>query len=485
MSRRDLHSDENFWPCVSDMFLALFVIALVLYSTMSVEKGRGDKYVSDLAAQEACSLFETLQREYPDSETIKGINVEEIRNEEHGARPKLAEALYGLLSCEETARYFYVTDDTLTKIPDASEMYRYNDAIALLYETRTECGAPPDENDPCYHEHMRKVREHVESEIYKSKSDSTYADASYEELVEEAERLDAQIRSMKTKDEYDALASKKQELFDKSEEVKQLQAQKEELEQQIAQFDEKLTHANTEGQKLNVQIAKLDEDINNIKKEDPRKDVMEEVQNKLNEDKYSALKGNGAVKVDVEKGIVIISSEVFAFDQATGDYYRQGRGVRPDDVEHRLEKPIDKYGDKLKLLAKFLIEIAQMVENGDLPVDSISIECHTDDDVGKVTDKVYFNDGLSLQRAFDVWLLLDKYAERALSKCKNLQGQRLFTMTGFGRRVLLTEIDGEDTEDYQKRCRRMQLRFNCIPPMSSSAPLPQKTPKRIRLYENK
>ena len=141
MSRRDLHNDENFWPCVSDMFLALFVIALVLYSTMSADKAKGDEYISDLAAQEACELFVKLQEKYPDSEPLKSINVDEIKDEEHGARPKLAKALYSLLSCKESAPFFHET----AKIPDDTAMYRYSDAIALLYEARKPGGGfPPD-----------------------------------------------------------------------------------------------------------------------------------------------------------------------------------------------------------------------------------------------------------------------------------------------------------------------------------------------------
>ena len=160
----------------------------------------------------------------------------------------------------------------------------------------------------------------------------------------------------------------------------------------------------------------------------------------------------------------------------------QGKGVRADNLTGRLEDRLnDEQKKALELLALFLDEIAGMVANGKLAVDNISIECHTDDDVGTVDDKRYFNDGLSLQRAFDVWRLLDKYVKGNLSKCVKEDGQRLFSMTGFGMRVLPEEKLNEEKSAYDKRCRRMQLRFNCKPKKkSASLSSPQKKQRRIR-----
>ncbi|MBE6418703.1 MAG: hypothetical protein E7031_01075 [Akkermansiaceae bacterium] len=442
MSRRNLHNDENFWPCVSDMFLALFVIALVLYSTMSAEKGKGDEYVSDLAAQEACSLFETLQREYPDSETIKGINVEEIRNEEHGARPKLAEALYGLLSCEETARYFYVTDDTLTKIPDSTEMYQYSDAIALLYESRWMGGSPPDKTDPCYHEHMRKVREHVEFEIYKSKSNSSFTTLSEEELLAKIKELKERINGMKTQEDYDKLNREYQELLKVGTNLDEWRTRVAALAAKKAQLERDLKNVNNANDKKKSEKGEKEEILQNLKLADTRKFVMKEVQ-KLLDGKYSALKDAG-VEVDEEKGIVIIPSFVFSYPSVVITDYKKGKATITGELDKKLIGNLTSNQEKYLLqLAMFLAEIGQMVKNEklQLPVDNIAIECYM---------KGEGNEGLILQCSFDVWRMLDKFSKQRLGEFKNADSQGLFSMTGF-----ISE-DGKVTP-------QLQLRFNCSP----------------------
>ena len=471
MSRRDLHNDENFWPCVSDMFLALFVIALVLYSTMSADKGRGDKYVSALAAQEACELFVKLQEKYPDSEPIKSINVDEILDEDPGARPKLAEALYSLLSCKETAQFFHVTDETLAKIPDDAAMYRYSDAIALLYEARTAGGAPPDENDPCYHVHMRKVREYVELEIYKSESGSKYSDLSREELLAIIKEREQQISEMVSKEIYAALEKQYQDLLDNAQEAKDLIDDVNDLEYEIQLLTSELEALKENiGEQKGV-IAGQNKKIAEL--QDTRVHVMAQVQNVLDKDTYKPLRDAG-VEVKAEHGIVIIPSSVFSFPTATSDYYSIKSVIKTGNVEDRLQLS-DKDKNNLALLAQFLDEIAEMVVEGKLAVDSISIECHTDTDLGNITtERTYYNDGLSLQRAFDVWRLLNKYVDRVKKKgSPNLServkdGQRIFTMSGFGMRVSPERKLHEEKPAYDKRCRRMQLRFNCNPKKSGN-----------------
>ena len=441
MSRRNLHNDENFWPCVSDMFLALFVIALVLYSTMSADKGRGDEYISDLAAQEACSLFETLKREYPGSETLQSIDVDEILEEEHGTRPKLAEALYSLLSCAETTQYFHVTDETLTKVPDDAAMYRYSDAIALLYEARTEGGFPPDESDPCYHEHMRMVREHVEREINKSKSGAAYSEYSHEDLVDKIRDLERQILNLIPKAQYDALNEKYQKLSKEGSDPEKWRNKV------VVKLAEQVWI------KIRINVAKIILGTNDavIKGndgkiaalEDPRKGVMESVQVVLEQKKFKPLLTAG-VKVDVDKGIIIIPSAVFAYP--FGD-----KAIPSADLSSRFEAELGKNSKEIanmKLLAKFLDEIGQKVHEGGLAIDNIAIECY------KVDTPSDENEGKILQCSFDAWRLLDMYVGGRLSGYKNADGQGLFSMTGFIR----------EKKNYEKPSGpHMQIRFNCSP----------------------
>ena len=441
MSRRNLHNDENFWPCVSDMFLALFVIALVLYSTMSADKGRGDEYISDLAAQEACSLFETLKREYPGSETLQSIDVDEILEEEHGTRPKLAEALYSLLSCAETTQYFHVTDETLTKVPDDAAMYRYSDAIALLYEARTEGGFPPDESDPCYHEHMRMVREHVEREINKSKSGAVYSEYSHEDLVDKIRDLERQILYLIPKAQYDALNEKYQKLSKEG-------ADPEKWRNKVV-----VKLAEQVWIKIRINVAKIILSTNDavIKGndgkiaalEDPRKGVMESVQVVLEQKKFEPLLTAG-VKVDVDKGIIIIPSVVFAYPFGN-------EAIMSEKLRDRFEAALGENSKEIanmKLLAEFLDEIGKEVNKGGLAIDNIAIECY------KVDTPSDANEGKILQCSFDAWRLLDMYVGGRLSGYKNADGQGLFSMTGFIR----------EKKNYEKPSGpHMQIRFNCSP----------------------
>ena len=446
MSRRNLHNDENFWPCVSDMFLALFVIALVLYSSMSADKGRGDEYISDLAAQEACSLFETLKREHPDLAPLKSINVDEILDEEHGARPKLAEALYSLLRCEETAQYFHVTDETLTKIPDDVAMYRYSDAVALLYKARLKDGKEPDKLDPAHHEHMRKVREHVEFEINKTK---LVIDLSHKELADEIRNLERQISNMVEKSIYDDLRKQYKEPLDMG-----LDPQK--WLKVLAKIAEKVRIRN---QILAAKIKQasnqtvIDGNGDKINKlEDPRREVMESVKNDvLNKRDYADLRSAG-VEVKVDEGIIYIPSTVFMYPEAfIKDYNRENnreKGVVSSELRGRFEDELHKKTKviaNMKLLAKFLSEIGQKVDARELAIDNIAIECYM------VDTPSASNEGMILQCSFDAWRMLDMYAGGRLSGYKNEDGQGLFSMSGFIREKKYAKQSGP----------HMQIRFNC------------------------
>lgn len=458
MSMRDLHSEENFWPCVSDMFLALFVIALVLYSTMSAEKGRGDEYISELAEQEACALFALLKNEHPDVQSLKNIDVEGIRNEGPGARPKLAASLYQLLLCRETAQYFRITEDAKKQIPASPADYSYHEAIALLYMLRSENGKRPDPVDPCYHNHMREVREHVMYEIFRKKSAfSEFSDLSKEELAAEIRKLEERLSQSVAKKDYDALNERYQRLLDAHAEA----GKAEELRMQLEKLEKELQAARRNIAAADIELESWKEKAKSIA--DTRINVMEKVESLLKSPAYSSLRDSG-VEIRKKEGIVIIPSAVFSFPKATTHYYQQGRGVITEELERRLENELRReHKENLKLLALFLDEIGRAVEAGDLPVDNIAIECHTDNDVSKIRDKKFYNDGLSLQRSFDAWRLLDKYADSRLSKYRNTGGQGLFSMTGFGMRVLPPRKLGESNADYEERCRRMQLRFNCMP----------------------
>lgn len=469
MNRSNFHNEENFWPCVSDMFLALFVIALVLYSTMSTDKGKGDEYISEQAEKEACSLLETLKKTHPEAEAVQHINLDPIRRESDNARPELTNALYALLDCEQLDGYF--VEDYLPERKPADKR-RYTDAIVALYMATSEDGkSRPAENDPSYHNHMREVRERIERRIM-LESGPPPEEVTLAELQAEVEKLREMLKNSVTKSSYaylkssyDYLKSQYDDLLKRSPDVAKMQQEIERLRKDLQAARAELARVNknyayTVAAK-DAQIAERDAVIQSMI--DLRVNVMDQIEKLLNSHPFNKLLHAG-VEVHKREGLIIIPSSVFAFPKATADYYRQGKGIRTSELETRLENILKaEHRENMRLLAQFLDEIGAMVKEGKLPVDNISIECHTDDDVSKIEDKKFYNDGLSLQRSFDAWRLLDKYAQGKLAQYRNSEEQGLFSMTGFGMRVLPDKREGESKAAYEERCRRMQIRFNCSP----------------------
>lgn len=489
MNRSNFHNEENFWPCVSDMFLALFVIALVLYSGMSQDKGKGDEYISDLVEEEACSLLETLKNTHPEAKAVQDINLASIRSESGKNRPELTNALYALLDCEQLDGYF--VEDHLPERKPANER-RYTDAIVALYMATSEDGKTgPAKYDPSYHNHMREVRERIERRIMLESGPPPEV-VTLEELQAEVEKLREMLKNSVTKSSYDDLKSqyddllknsvkkssyddlkrqyddlwsKYHDLLKSSPDVARMQQEMERLRKELQAASAELARVNknyayTVAAK-DAQIAERDAVIQSMI--DLRVNVMDQIEKLLNSHPFNKLLHAG-VEVHKREGLIIIPSSVFAFPKATDDYYRQGNGIVTADLEKRLENKLKaEHRENMRLLAQFLDYIGALVEEGTLPVDNISIECHTDDDVSKIKDKKFYNDGLSLQRSFDAWRLLDKYAEGKLAQYRNSEEQGLFSMTGFGMRVLPEKIPGESKAAYEERCRRMQIRFNCSP----------------------
>ena len=471
MSRRDIQSEENFWPCVSDMFLALFVIALVLYSTKSFEKGKGDEYISQLAAKEACSLIETLKKKHPEVEVVQDIDLNSIRNEKGGSRPVLAKSLYQLLDSESLNVYFKKDYLPQEMLPNEEGELRFAHAICVLYMATSDDGKKrPDRDDPCYHEHMRAVRERIERVIMLSNVPGL-EQMTDEELVAEIRKLRSLLANCVDRKELDDLQRRYDELTKICKDVEYLLSQLDELRTELQNAKNRIAELEALLKVKKELINDKDAEIAYWKGEvakmiDLRIDVMNQVVTLLNTPKYSDLVKHG-VMVQKREGLIIVPSSVFSFPKATTRYYQQGKGIVTADLEKRLENEVRRenpqYLKNLELLALFLDEIGQMVENEKLSVDNIAIECHTDNDVSKITDKKFFNDGLSLQRAFDAWRLLDKYAKGRLAQYRNADKQGLFSMTGFGMRVLPKPEENESTAEYEERCRRMQIRFNCSP----------------------
>ena len=100
MSKNFSQQEENFWPCVSYMFLALFIIALALYSTTQGRLGEGDLKVQKSLIQETCAMLNELDTAFP-KEGFGEWTIE-IRKEHLDEQDKIKE------DCKGCAKHLYL-----------------------------------------------------------------------------------------------------------------------------------------------------------------------------------------------------------------------------------------------------------------------------------------------------------------------------------------------------------------------------------------
>lgn len=461
MLRRDLHSDENFWPCVSDMFLALFVIALVLYSTASVDKGKGDLYISEYTVEEACQLLEHVQKKFPDSNQVQAINIAVLSQEKDSMHPKLGRALCKLTEIPETKYLFYLSHATEVDYPRQNEgEFSYKDAVRFLYKVSFEDKRSMAEDDARYDKAMRAVRENLFIRL--EAKGSYYERMTPEELINEIEQLQKLLSSSVEKEKYDALKSELERMKSvlqsrpDGEELQRLQLLIGSLQMQLDEARKSEGNARKIATSLKVEIEKIKNRL------DTRVHVMDEVDKILQKDKYAAFHSKG-VEIDKAQGVIRMSHHFIGFNPGG---FRMREGLSIDSEKVFLSKLSTGSKKNLELLASFLNEVGKAVKDDSLPVDNISIECHADQETHDKKGRPvppYYNEGLSLKRAFGVWRFLDIETNKLLSSYKNRAGLGLFSLSGFGSRVPLIRESGESQSQYNDRCRRIEIRFNCSP----------------------
>lgn len=466
MNRQNFNNEENFWPCVSDMFLAFFVIALALYANCNLEKGKGDEYISSLARQEAISLMHSLHKEYPS--IVPPLTYEE-KGEESVDCPLLAQRLYQLTAEPELLNtYFRLPDEeTLDQYaPRDEEPYNIRQATRLLYiatgqldeEVSRSPEELPDVDAPQYHNHLRIVRERIEAVINKEKIKKGELSAySKEELIKMLRKL---------QDDYNA---KQKELDKANQELADLKKEKERLEtlvqlsdsdknyieqllNKIKILEQTIQDKDNKIEKQGIRIVELEEQIN----KDIRKSVMAEVR-EIIKNKFPELDHDRIHLLD-EEGVIRIPESFIGFDSAAWE-------PRHTDIKN------------VNLIADLLGELAIRIKEGTLKIDNISIECHADPRGSKL-GKAYLNvgrkrgtididnDWLSMMRAWSVWNKMEEHREKDAKLAdyrSKSTGLGLFSTSGFGSRVPVKENQGEDIETFYSRCRRMDIRLNCTP----------------------
>lgn len=451
MNRHQFNSEENFWPCVSDMFLGFFVIALALYATSNADKGKGDEYISHLAKEEAVVLVNFLHS-HGKVEKL----TEEERNEKGVTLPKLAKRLYQLLEDPDTCHYFTsipkdienssIKEEKTYSLPDVS--VRLYECIGKTFDETTE-----DRKGPYYHKYLREVKDDIIQKILKEKGG--YDALTKSELVTqlknsvsmlEYKRIEREMEQLKRK--YDLIV-KNQSNFNAL--LNDNLKLKDDLEKEKERGDE-LADRNKE---LGATVIRLEDEIN----KDNRKSVMLEIEKLIQKQEYANVREK--VEILKEQGVIRIPESVVGFISGS-------------------KEPNYGCNENINLISDLLGDIGDMVKNQGLQIDNVSIECHADPtSKSKSFGRIYINrknknldlnnDSLSMLRALTVWNMMEvRRAEKGVEKLadyKNKAGLGLFSTSGFGDRVPVKKNDNEtdDNAEFLSRCRRMDIRINCSP----------------------
>lgn len=429
MSRQHLHTEENFWPSVSDMFLTLFVIALVLYSTADKDRGRGDLFIQQVMLEEACDFVEALQQARPGDATVHSVNVGNLRKETapNDMHAEFAACLVDMMSFGSAwERYFAVSVEDRQRMDEARKNYRI--AVDIAYQSccGEESGEP--EKNPALK--LRKIRrklvaatmkEHREDSVENLKARLREANgkiAAYEGKIQKLEEL------LKAQD-----ADGLQKLVRQYQaEINSLKAGQEKQKERLKELKNRLASMGSENSALRGANAKLKEQLN----QDMRSVVMDDVARVL-----KAYSVEGKVTIEKELGVIRIPSSSVGFESGV---YKRFSGT-----------------ETLRSIAAALRKVAK--ENQESKrIDNIVIECHADTD-----GEAFYNEELSSNRALYIWKFLNEATWYELEKFQNSSGLGLFSHAGFGERVPVKRIPGENEEAFKARCRRIDIRFNCTP----------------------
>lgn len=453
MIRQHLQTEENFWPCVSDMFLALFVIALALYSVSSEEKGKGDEYISDLAKAEAVALIECMQKSYPDDEQLKDMNPEAAKKDDRKNldSPELCKLLYAVVKNDKCEKHFPNGIDERLWNPNKPIL---KNVCRALCKATGECNHKAGEYYPCIKEARERITSAVkEADIARLKRELKILGDDNKGLAEVAARiveLEIQVESLER--EKASLTLTNEGLDDV---IKKLTGENKELQETKIG----LQNTNKELQNTNTGLQKQI-------REDFRKQVMQRVRTLLAD--YPDLCD---LQVLDEEGVVRILSSTIGFDPSS---------VVPNTSETCNARQLE---SRLVQLAQFLNDVGQEVtKSGQEPllVDNISIECHSSPDgkdkiLGmlsphglkpyKQNDTIKLNnDWLSMLRAINIWEKLNEHANFNLKEYKNQKGLGLFSTTGCGARVCPKGVDPKARDQASlEKWRRIEIRFNCSP----------------------
>lgn len=372
MSRHFSQQEENFWPCVSDMFLALFIIALTLYATKG-KTGSGDLMVEDQQVQETIVMLKELHEAFPG----KGFDKlqQEISNEHEEGKSCGKRNCSLCRAIDRIPRTLEVQEVFGKNVPDGTEntAKEHRDAFEYLYKYVKGVKEPPEEIGD-----LRLVRE-VHQEVT-----------------------------------FRLIAAKQGNIQNLQEAKKSTQLEKEELERKNSELKKELG-------------------------KDIRPVIMKEVASKFKE-----LERAGMVQIEENEGFMRIPSRTLTFK---GGQQEQEYRILDNRANPQNEANMKKIADALYA---FMEE-----EQKRHWVDTIVIEGHASKDVRKGNE--WANELVSIQRAVGTWMLLNNYHN--FEKYKNGDGKMIIGYAGFGSHNLLKRKPSESEEQYNERCRRIDIRF--------------------------
>ena len=406
MSRHTLHSEENFWPSVSDMFLALFVIALVLYASASQKAGDGDLYIIDQVVAETEELMKEIGERLPEQRAKYDAAAEEIRTEHNNIRGKensqYSKLIIALSALPQDKNLFGAFKQNIEPTQELTTVVRG------LYQA---CMDTLPQSEPHSGEQMRTVRQHL----------ITFLDKQKMEIPQLRDQLAESARKN---------SDLQQDILEREKIIKNLQEKLRLLEN--GNLDEQIITLTTELKKLKGELKK-----------DTRGLIMGKVESLLS-------KHNLRDKVEIMKseGILRIPSSSVTFGKMDNSF---------------TEKSIKKGHEVLQHLTDLLKELAEDKEYGPL-IESIVIEGHADPGSKRTTWNTT-NEIASSYRALLVWFYMNGTFsnQERLQHITNHKKQSLFSHAGFGDRIPVKRNEEESDDDFKKRCRRIDIRFIATP----------------------
>lgn len=408
MSKNFSQQEENFWPCVSDMFLALFIIALALYSTTQGRLGEGDLKVQKALIQETCAMLNELDTAFP-KEGFGEWTIE-IRKEHLDEQDKIKEDCKGNCSLCQALVSIHGKDGVQTiwgkgEEPDEN-IQTHRDAILYLYEyVKGEKGTKDDLSL------IREAHQEISFKLIKSKQERISLLENTTDNGELHKILTGEIENLKKKG------------HEAQERLKDL-----------AQKNEKLVSELKESKESGKKLERINQELEEKLGGDMRPVIMEKVTSKFME-----LERQKMVQIEKDEGVIRIPSKTLKF--------KKGAQQREDQVLE--ETPENK--TNMRKIADALYEFMEEDQKEHL-VDTIVIEGHASKEGNK-----WANDLVSTQRAIGTWMRLNGHHN--FEKYKNGVGKMIIGYAGFGSHNLLKKEPSESEKQYDDRCRRIDIRF--------------------------